>query len=89
MTRQVIRSLLTEGFAHPETGELLSTREDFNAALADIEERMAPLYRVRRLIRENAAERFNAPEMPAPRYRTAKQDLVARCPRCGGRLEDE
>ncbi len=76
-------------YTHPETGEVLSTREDFNAALAAIEEKMAPMYRLRRLIRENAAERFDAPDMPRPARRTAKQDLVVRCPRCGQSYKEE
>ena len=75
-------------FAHPETGELLSTREEFRAALAEIEERMAPYYRVRRQIREAASERFDV-HLPSARNRTPTQEKVARCPRCGGRLESE
>ena len=75
-------------FLHPETGLPLSTHEEFMAALAEIEERMAPLYRVRRLVREAAAEAYPPPRMPAPRSRTATQEKVARCPRCGGRLDE-
>lgn len=76
-------------FSHPETGQILETREEFTAALSELEERLAPLYRVRRLIRENAAERFDAPDMPRPARRTAKQDLVVRCPRCGQSYKNE
>ena len=78
----------TMSFPHPETGELLDSQEDFQAALAAIEERMAPLYRIRRVIREEAAKRFEV-RLPRARYRTEKQDRVARCPRCGGKLENE
>ena len=76
-------------FTHPETGELLDSQEDFQAALAAIEERMAPLYRERRTIREAWALKFDPPDMPRARYRTEKQDRVARCPRCGSRLKSE
>lgn len=76
-------------FAHPETGEPLESHKEFMAALAEIEERMAPLYRVRRQIREAAAEAFPSPAMPPPRLRTPTQEKVARCPRCGGRINDE
>ena len=74
-------------FTHPETGELLESQADFQAALAAIEERMAPLYRIRRVIREEAAERFEI-RLPHARARTPIQDKVARCPRCRSRLED-
>lgn len=75
-------------FPHPETGELLETQADFQAALAEIEERMAPYYRTRRQIREAASERFDA-VLPQPWLRTSTQEKVARCPRCGGNLESE
>lgn len=75
-------------FVHPETGEILETHEDFIKALTGIEERLAPLYGVRRALRKEMAERFPIPEMPRPRERTATQEKVLRCPRCGGRLED-
>ena len=76
-------------FPHPETGELLDSREDFDRALADLTEQMMPFYRVRRALVAARAERFDVPDMPAPRYRTVAQEKVAHCPRCGGRLEDE
>lgn len=72
---------------HPETGEVLETQKQFMAALAEIEERMAPLYRVRRQIRDAATEQFEAAGMPKQRrYRTETQEKVARCPRCGTKL---
>lgn len=73
---------------HPETGEALETVEEIKAALSALEERMAPLYRVRRLLREEYAELTETADMPAARYRTEKQERVARCPRCGGRMND-
>jgi hypothetical protein len=72
-------------FPHPETGELLESREDFMTALAKIEERLAPHFRVRRTLREAYAERFES-VLPAPRYRSPTQEKVARCPRCGHEL---
>lgn len=73
-------------FIHPETGEVLATSEQWQAALSAVEEKLAPLYRVRRALREEYAERFE-PVLPAPRYRSQVQDRVARCPRCGGVIE--
>jgi hypothetical protein len=77
-------------FPHPETGELLETQGEFQAAVAAIEARMAPFYRLRRVIREEMIRRFE-PILPERRRRTDKQELVARCPRCQGdiKLEDE
>ena len=78
-------------FRHPETGELLATAEQWQAALRALEERLAPHFRVRRVLREAYAERFE-PVLPAPRYRSPTQEKVARCPRCGEKLawaEDE
>jgi hypothetical protein len=76
-------------FHHPVTGQVLETKEDFQAALAEIEERMAPLYRERRVIREAAEVVFDPPALPGRRYRTPVQEKVARCPRCRTRLESE
>ncbi len=78
-----------EIFCHPETNERLETQEEAMAALAWIEEQMAPYYRVRRNLRDWATRRWPSPALPAPRNRTPTQEKVARCPRCGGRLESE
>jgi len=75
-------------FRHPETGELLATAEQWQAALRALEERLAPHFRLRRTLREEYAERFG-PVLPTPRYRSPTQEKVARCPRCGGVLESE
>lgn len=76
-------------FTHPETGELLSSREDFQKALADVAERMQPLYRLRReLVRENA-EHVIAAALPPPTRRTPTQEKVAHCPRCGGVIPND
>ena len=79
----------SSSFTHPETGELLDSQEDFLAALMAIEERMGYLFELRWKIREGGGESLPPAHQPAPRYRTEKQDRVARCPRCGGKLENE
>lgn len=76
-------------FPHPQTGELLETPADFQRAVGDLTEQLNPLYRARHAIENAWAERFPAPELPHPRARTPTQDKVARCPRCGGKLEKE
>jgi len=72
-------------FRHPETGELLATAEQWQAALRMLEERLAPHFRLRRTLREEYAERFE-PVLPAARYRSPTQEKVARCPRCGEKI---
>ena len=74
---------------HPETGREVQTHEEFLEAIQWVEGRLAPLYKVRRHLREEMAERYPPPEMPQARYRTDKQAAIARCPRCGGNLETE
>ena len=74
---------------HPETGREVQTHEEFVAALTWVEERLAPLYKVRRHLREEMAERFPPAELPKRSKRTDKQNAIARCPRCGGQLEDD
>lgn len=76
-------------YVHPETGEVLATEQEWRAALVAVEEQLAPLYRLRRSLREAHAEAFAPPEMPPARARTEVQERVLRCPRCGGRLERE
>ena len=73
-------------FPHPETGELLETKDQFIDAINEVELRMSPLWIVRRQIREAYADRFD-PYLPARRNRTDKQARVASCPRCGGEIE--
>lgn len=72
---------------HPETGQLLETHDEIVSAIARIEERFAPLYRMRRALQEGLTE-FEA-VLPPARARTPTQDRVARCPRCGVKLEKE
>jgi hypothetical protein len=68
---------------------MLSTPEEIGAALEELEERMRPLYRARAMLREEFAELTEPAMMPRPRERTSTQEKVARCPRCGGRVENE
>jgi hypothetical protein len=68
---------------------VLATEEDWRAALAVVEEQLAPLYHVRRLLREEYFYRFSPPALPPPRYRTEKQEKIARCPRCGAKIKSE
>ena len=63
--------------------------EDIKAALEEVEAELAAVYRRLWPLREQYAETFPPAELPAKRYRTDKQQLVARCPRCGGRIEDD
>jgi hypothetical protein len=72
-------------FIHPETGEVLATEEEWKAALVSVNERLSVLYAVRRKLWE-----YNLRpdvQLPPPRYRTEKQDQIARCPRCGMRID--
>ena len=73
-------------FAHPETGEILETKDEFIDAMNEVDLRMSPMWVLRRKLREAFAERFE-PTLPSPVYRTVTQDKVARCPRCGSGLE--
>ena len=75
-------------FVHPETGEVLATEEEWRAALTAVEERLAPLYRERRTLREAYADRFDTADMPERVRRTETQERVARCPRCGTPLQE-
>lgn len=63
--------------------------EDVKAALEEVEAELQHVYRRLWPLREAYAEQFPPAELPAPRNRTDKQRLVARCPRCGGPLESE
>lgn len=75
-------------YVHPETGEVLCTEDEWRAALDAIEERLAPIFRLRRQLLAERAVRFEPPELPPRRARTETQEKIARCPRCGERLED-
>lgn len=74
---------------HPETGEALSTREEIMDAMKELDERMSPLYAARRALRDAYLQVSQPAALPSRRSRTDTQERVARCPRCGGRLEIE
>lgn len=66
------------------------TPEETKTALDAAERDLAALYRERVWpLREAYAEAFPPAELPTRKNRTAKQDLVARCPRCNRRLNEE
>ena len=62
--------------------------EDLKAALEEAEAELQAAYRKVWPLREALAEVTPPAALPARRNRTDKQALIARCPRCGGRLED-
>lgn len=92
MTQQVPNRVLgvdlnpSGAFPHPETGELLETKDEFIDAMNAIELRMSLMWIVRRKIREEFATRFD-PYLPTRRKRSDKQELVVSCPRCGVAIE--
>ena len=63
--------------------------EDIKAALEEAEAELHAAYRKVWPLREAYAETFPPAVLPPKRNRTDKQHLVARCPRCGGRIEDD
>lgn len=75
-------------FVHPETGELLETEADFRRALDANDEAMQPYWRIRRRLQEELGERF-AVELPSRRDRTAKQEIIAHCPRCRRAISED
>lgn len=62
--------------------------EDIKAALEEAEAELQACYRKVWPLREAYAKSVPPAELPPPRYRTAKQEKVARCPRCGGSLNE-
>jgi hypothetical protein len=76
-----------EPYVHPETGVLITTEQEWRAAFDELEERLKPLYRLRRQLAVEHAVRFE-PTLPERRAQSDAQQRVARCPRCGGPLED-
>ena len=63
--------------------------EDLKAALEEAEAELQAAYRKVWPLREAYAEVTPPAALPSRRSRTDKQALIARCPRCGGRLETE
>ena len=63
----------------------VTLKDELEAAEAELQ----AVYRKLWPLREQYAAENPPAELPPPRHRTAKQDLVARCPRCGGRVEEQ
>ncbi len=86
---------MTEELVHPLTGEILGTKDP--KALIEIvqatEHIVSKHYERARTYREanDVLKRFladqGAYELPKKTNRTAKQDRIAACPRCGDRPE--
>lgn len=62
---------------------------DVKVALEEAEAELAAVYRKLWPLREAYAAENPPADLPSPRNRSDKQKLVARCPRCGGRLEEK
>lgn len=62
---------------------------EIKAALEEAEAELHAAYRKVWPLREAYAETLPPAQLPAARHRTEKQARIARCPRCGGRLENE
>lgn len=62
---------------------------DLKTALDEAEAELAAIYRKVWPLREAYAEAVPPAALPSRRNRTDKQALIARCPRCGGRLTNE
>lgn len=63
--------------------------DDLKVALEEAEAELHAAYRKVWPLREAYAEAVPPAALPSRVNRTAKQELVARCPRCGGRIESE
>lgn len=72
--------------SHPRY-EAVTSSAEIKAALEEAEAELAAVYRKVWPLREAYAEAVPPAELPAARHRTEKQERVARCPRCGGRLD--
>lgn len=67
----------------------METKAEFDAAIAALEIELGLIYRALHPLRDARAEHFDPPDLPAVRYRTSTQEKVARCPRCGTKIEGE
>lgn len=76
-------------FVHPTTGEVLETKAEFDAAVTALEIELGVIYRALLPLRQERAERFEAADMPAVRYRSPTQEKIARCPRCGSKIKGD
>lgn len=67
----------------------VSDPDEIRAALEEAEAELQAAYRKVWPLREALAEAVPPAALPSRRNRTDKQALIARCPRCGSRLEAE
>ena len=67
----------------------MSEVDEIKAALDEAEAELHEVYRKVWPLREAYAAVVPPAALPSRRNRTDKQALIARCPRCGGRLESE
>ena len=66
------------------------TEDELKAALDEAEAELAAVYRKLWPLREAYAQAVPPADMPSRiSRRTDKQNAIARCPRCGGRLEEK
>lgn len=75
-------------FVHPTTGEVLTVPQ-MRQRLANIADGLGQHYRERDIIQAALAERNDPAAVPSRRARTAKQEAITHCPRCGVRLPKE
>ena len=61
------------------------TEAEYRQQLNALEEQLTAVYLERRRLQERFADE-HPPVLPPARYRTAKQDAISRCPRCGSDL---
>lgn len=66
---------------------IVSSLEDLKAELDALEEELQAVYRRLWPVREAYAQATPPAALPSRRNRTDKQALIARCPRCGGKLD--
>jgi hypothetical protein len=67
----------------------MTNPDEIREALEEAESELQAAYRKVWPLREAYAEVTPPAELPSPRRRTEKQALIARCPRCGGKLDSE
>jgi hypothetical protein len=72
----------------PERAFPLTDPEEIKVALDKAEEELYAQYRKVWKLREAYAETWPPAALPSKRNRTDKQALIARCPRCGGKISE-
>ncbi len=79
---------MTDAFVQPLTGELIEA--DLDSISKAVSDTYAEIDRLRQAVRplqERRAELRGPANLPARRNRSALQEQVAACPRCGGPLD--